>query len=41
MESDKAPEDDTRIKPEIKKVAVRDEDRKRDRITIDKRPASS
>lgn len=40
MESNKAPEDDTRIKPEIKKVAVKDEARKRDRLTIEKRPAS-
>ncbi|MEV7521046.1 hypothetical protein [Streptomyces sp. NPDC091371] len=40
MESTEAPEDDTRAKPEIKKVAVRDEGRKRDRLTIDKRPSS-
>ncbi|WP_301365462.1 hypothetical protein [Streptomyces xanthophaeus] len=40
MEDDRAPEDDTRTKPEIKKVAVRDEARKRDRLTIDKRPSS-
>ncbi|MFF4446135.1 hypothetical protein [Streptomyces sp. NPDC001502] len=40
MENDRAPEDDTRTKPEIKKVAVRDEARKRDRLTIDKRPSS-
>ncbi|MFI8502030.1 hypothetical protein ACIGFK_26545 [Streptomyces sp. NPDC085524] len=40
MESDRTPEDDTRTEPEIKKVAVRDEGRKRDRLTIDKRPAT-
>ncbi|MCX5203483.1 hypothetical protein OG897_18770 [Streptomyces sp. NBC_00237] len=40
MENDRTPEDDTRAKPELKKVAVRDEARKRDRLTIEKRPAS-
>ncbi|WP_418959696.1 hypothetical protein [Streptomyces tritici] len=40
MESTRRTQEDAPTKPEIKKVAVRDEGRKRDRLTIEKRPAS-